>query len=150
MKSDALPEARDIEALLATIERWNRRAFNWRGARDCVRFAFACAEAQTGIDPMRGLHWNSKRDALRVARSEGGLEAAIDARFARRVAPSEAKRGDIAALPDRLFGIRLLVVEGASLVAPGARGLGRQPRQQATIAWDVMSIVPAPEVGRDG
>ena len=57
----------------------------------------------------------------------------------RRVPPALAQRGDIAGVPDPLFGVRLMVVDGVTLVGPGARGLERQPRSAMVIAWDAMS-----------
>src|SRR3546814_3100758 len=67
------------------------------------------------------------------------METAMDRRMA-RVAPALAMRGDIAGVPDPLTGLRLMVVEGAMLVGPGAAGLERQPRCAMTIAWDVTTV----------
>lgn len=132
--------SRDITALLALIEARSASAFGWQRGRDCVSFAAACALAQTGHDLLAGVPgWRSRKQAKAIADAEGGLEAALDARLA-RVPPAMAQRGDIAALPDPLFGLRLMVIEGATLVGPGARGLERLPRSAMTLAW---SILPA-------
>jgi hypothetical protein len=103
-----------------------------------VSFAAACALAQTGRDLLAGVPgWRSRKQARAIAEAEGGLEAALDARLP-RIAPALAQRGDIAALPDPLFGLRLMVIEGATLVGPGARGLERLPRREMTLAWSVI------------
>lgn len=126
---------RDFTAFVETIEQARRRAFAWRRGRECVGFAGACIAAQTGRDPLAGVpHWRTRAEALAVAEAEGGLIAAIDARLD-RVPPAMAGRGDIAGLPDPLFGVRLMVVEGDTLVGPGRRGLERLPRAAMTMAW---------------
>lgn len=133
-----------MTALIGAIEAASRRAFGWRGQRDCVSFAGRCIKAQTGRDPLAGLpRWRTRREARAVAEAQGGLEAAIDKRLA-RIAPAMAQRGDIAGLPDRLFGVRLMVVEGETLVSPGTRGLERAPRSAMIMAWSA-DQVPADE-----
>src|SRR3546814_1602011 len=127
---------RDIEALILLIEDRAALSFGWRGKRDCAGFAAAAIEAQTGVDVLAGLSWSTRGGALAVLDAEGGMETAMDRRMA-RVAPALAMRGDIAGVPDPLTGLRLMVVEGAMLVGPGAAGLERQPRCAMTIAWDV-------------
>lgn len=129
---------RDITALIALIETRANRPFDWRGARDCVSFIVAGAEAQTGVDLLAGIpRWKSRREALAVAEQLGGLEAALDARLP-RVPPALAQRGDIAGLiEDSAFGIRLMLVEGDTLVGPGTRGLERLPRAAMVLAWSL-------------
>lgn len=132
--------SRDYAAMIAVIEKRARRVFRWVRGRECVGFSGACIEAQTGSDPLAGLpHWRTRREALAVAEAEGGLLAAIDARL-RRVPPALAQRGDIAGLPDPLFGVRLMVIEGETLVGPGARGLERLPRSAMTLAWSIDGV----------
>lgn len=126
---------RDHTALVAAIEARSARRFAWRRGRDCVSFAGACVTALTGRDPLSGLpRWRTRREAAAIIAAEGGLAAALDARFA-RVPPALAQRGDIAGLPDRLLGIRLMIIEGETLVGPGARGAERLPRSAMTCAW---------------
>lgn len=127
--------SRDIAALIALLEARQARGFRWRRGRDCVSFAAACVEAQTGVDPLADLpRWRSRREALAIVQAQGGLEQALDVRLA-RIAPAMARRGDIAGLPDPLLGVRLMVVEGDTLVGPGGRGLERLPRSAMTMAW---------------
>jgi hypothetical protein len=135
---------RDFIALVETIEQRQSRPFRWRRGRECVGFSAACIAAQTGRDPLTDLpSWRTRREALAVAEAEGGLEAAIDKRFV-RIPPALAQRGDIAGLPDDLFGVRLMIVEGDTLVAPGAEGLIRSPRSEMIVAW---SITPQETAG---
>lgn len=129
--------SRDYVALVAAIESRARRPFAWRRGRDCVSFAAACAKAQTGQDLLAGVpRWKSRREALAFAEERGGLVTALDIRLD-RVPPALAQRGDIAGLPDPLFGVRLMIVEGETLVGPGERGLERLPRSAMTVAWSV-------------
>ena len=130
---------RDIPALLAMIEKRSAIAFAWRGGRDCVSFAARAVKAQTGIDPRGDLRWSTLKQARAAIAQEGGIEAALDARFD-RIAPALARRGDIAGIADDRFGIRLMVVEGAMLVAPSAKGLDRLPRHHMIMAWDTESV----------
>jgi hypothetical protein len=131
--------SRDTAALIACIEAHSARPFSWRRGRDCVSFAAACVEAQTGAEPLADLpSWRSRREALAVVDQVGGLSRALDQRL-QPIAPAMAQRGDIAGVeasgPDRPFGIRLMVIEGGTLVGPGQRGLERLPRSVMTMAW---------------
>ena len=126
---------RDHDALLALIEQVAAKPFAWRD-HHCVRFAARAVEAQTGRDPMAGIVCRSKREAVVLLEQEGGLEAAVDRRL-RRIAPALAARGDIAGVVDEEFGVRLMVVEGATLVGPGATGQRRVPRGAMIMAWSV-------------
>jgi hypothetical protein len=130
--------SRDIPALIACIEAYSQKPFRWRSGRDCVSFAAACVQHETGVDPLADLPvWSTRREALAVAKAEGGLEAALDKRLT-RIAPAMAQRGDIAGLPDERFGVRLMVVEGTTLVGPGDRGLERLPRTEMAFAWSAV------------
>ena len=124
---------RDHEALLALLERRARSPFSWR-RWDCARFAAAAVKASTGRDVLGGLRWRSRREAAVVIEQEGGLEAAVSRRLV-PIAPALAARGDVAGVPDTLFGIRLMIVEGRTLVGVGERGLERCPRAAMTLAW---------------
>lgn len=137
--------SRNYTALIEAIEQRQSRPFRWRRGRECVGFAGACVQAQTGRDPLADLPtWRTRREALAVAEAEGGLEAAIDRRFT-RVPLALAQRGDLAGLPDDLFGVRLMIIEGDMLVAPGTCGLERRPRSEMTLAWSTQRSEPAGE-----
>lgn len=130
---------RDVQALIAMIEARQSVRFRW-GFNDCVRFAARAIRAQTGHDPLAGLpRWNSRREALAVCDELGGLIAAIDARL-EEIPPAFAQRGDIAGIEDGLFGVRLMVVEGATLIGPGRRGLERLPRSAMMRAWSALKF----------
>ena len=127
--------SRDYTALVAAIEVRSAQGFGWRRGQDCLSFSAACIEAQTGEDILAGVpHWKTRREALAIADQMGGLSWGLDQKRL-PIPPAMAQRGDIAGLPDRLFGIRLMVVEGDTLVGPGARGLERLPRSAMTVAW---------------
>lgn len=126
---------RDLAALSAVIAARQTLAFSWSKGRCCASHMAAAVEAQTGVDVLAGLTWRNRREAVKVIDSLGGLEAAMDARFA-RIAPAMAKRGDIAGIADRLLGVQLAVVDGAVLTAPGDWGLEHAPREAMIMAWD--------------
>lgn len=131
--------ARDIQALLALIEARARWSHAWVRGRCCVSFALRGVDAQTGVDLLADIPvWSNRAEALSVARKLGGLRNALDARM-NRVSPALAQRGDVAALPDRAFGVRLMIVEGPLLVGPGIDGLERIERSAMVVAWDALS-----------
>lgn len=139
ISADHPAHVRDITALLAWIEEAQSRGFAWRRGHDCVSFALGAVEAQTGVDLLADIPlWSTRSEALKVARGLGGLTAAIDARM-ERVPAAMARRGDVAALPDKAFGVRLMLVEGATLVAPTDHGLDRTLRSTMAWAWDAAS-----------
>lgn len=130
---------RNMDALLRFIEERQAVPFAWPQPFDCVSFAMGAVEAQCGWTPLRRqngrrMTWRSRRGALRVVAGLGGLEVALDARMT-SVAPAKARRGDVAGVADDLLGVRLMVVEGETLVSPGMRGLKRVPRSQMIRAW---------------
>jgi hypothetical protein len=127
--------SRDFTALVSAIEVRSARRFGWRHGRCCVSFAAACVKAQTGEDILEGVpRWKTRREAVGIAKERGGLKKALDVRLD-RIPAAMAQRGDIAGLPDRQFGIRLMVVEGDTLVGPGLKGLERMPRSAMGMAW---------------
>lgn len=129
--------ARDLEALFRFLA--DRASMPFRPGRnrnDCVSFSAKAAEAQTGGNPLGDLRWSSLREGRQLLATLGGLEQAVDDRLA-RIAPAMAQRGDIGAIPDDRFGLRLMVVEGATLVGPGALGNARVPRAAMVAAWSL-------------
>ncbi len=137
--------ARDVDALIGFLADRSGMPFRWgRGRNDCVAFSAKAAKVQTGIDPLGDLQWKSRREARALMKRLGGLEKAVDDRLP-RIAPAMAMRGDIAGVEDPELGIRLMVVEGATLAGPGARGLERLPRAMMVAAWSI-----DPEAQSDG
>lgn len=139
-------ERRDPAALVAYLDAAADRPFAWgRRGNDCVSFAARAVKAQTGqtIASMVGdLRWAGARGAVRALAKAGSLETVLDRRFA-RIPPALAARGDIGAVPDERFGLRLMIVEGATLAGPGDRGIRREPRAALVAAW---SITEPPDV----
>ena len=129
--------ARVLEALLSFIESRDRTPFAWgRGANDCASFMLDAIVAQGGADPFPGKTWANETEAARVIKRHGGLERAVTKRL-RAIPPAMAQRGDVAGVPDERFGVSLMIVEGATLVAPGTRGNKRLPRSAMTKAWTI-------------
>lgn len=127
--------ARDYPALVAFLRERMRTGFAW-GAHDCVTFAAEAVKAQTGADPLRAVtsRWTSERGAARVLRAKGGLEAAVSS-VLRPIAPAMAARGDVAGWLDEKGRLQLAIVEGETLIGPGAAGLTRLPRRSMAKAW---------------
>lgn len=131
---------RDLEALLAYLEARAAMPFAWGPrANDCVSFAAGAVFVQTGRVLLPCRQWTTPIGAARVLREFGGLENAINNRLA-RIPPAQAMRGDVAAVHDELFGIRLMIVEGGTLAGPGARGIKRVPRAAMTAAWSTADV----------
>jgi len=132
---------RDIAALLALIEARRDWAHAWTRGRDCVSFALRCVEAQTGVDLLADIPaWRDRREARQVTHDLGGLTAALDERLD-PIAPALAQRGDVAALAEPTFGIRLMVIEGETMVGPGDRGLERLLRYAMIRSWSIASLI---------
>ncbi|MFC3579134.1 DUF6950 family protein [Sphingomonas hylomeconis] len=130
---------RDYDALLGFIADRRDMPFAWgRHANDCASFAAGAVLAQTGRDVIGSATWSSRVGALRVAQRLGGLPAIVTARLT-EIAPAMAQRGDVAGVADDLFpgGIRLMVVEGVTLVGPAEQGTERQQRAAMIRAWSV-------------
>lgn len=126
---------RDYDALLRFIAEREAVPHSFGKQRnDCVAYGAGAIRAQTGRAPLGRLRWTTVRGAARVLKRLGGMEAAVSARL-RPIAPAEAMRGDIAGIDDAQFGLRLMVVEGDTLVGPGAHGNKRQPRAAMIKAW---------------
>lgn len=131
---------RDIEALLRFLEQRSAMPFKWgRRRNDCVSFAAAAVRAQTGRNPLGKIRWTTPYGAARVLKAKGGLAKAVSGKLA-HIAPAMASRGDVAGVPDKRFGVRLMIVEGATLAGPGERGIERLPRSAMVMAWDAASV----------
>jgi len=108
--------------------------FAW-GAHDCVGFAAAWLKNSTGIDHLAELSkWTTAAQAARIIKQEGGLEAALNARF-ERTHPNYAHDGDLA-----LHNGCLCLFSGAHIVGPGKTGLTHNSRLLAEAAWRVFPL----------
>lgn len=129
---------RDLAALHAFIDERHALPHAWgRYANDCVGFVLGAVQAQTGKKVAGRIRWSSRKAAVRIIKRFGSLEAALDAHF-ERIPPSLAKRGDIAGVPDKEFGVHPMIVEGLTLVGPGEKGNRRLPRSAMTMAWSAV------------
>lgn len=105
------------------------KPFAW-GLNDCVLFTAVWVKEATGVDHLADLpKWENEKQALRIAKKLGGLEAEMDARF-KRIDPNFAQDGDIA-----LYRDGLCLFSGARIVGPGAGGLVHVNRTEAVCAW---------------
>lgn len=136
---------RDYEALHAFIDARQAAPHAWgRAANDCVGFVLGAIEAQTGITVAPEITWSDERTGRRAIAKLGGLEAAFDAHFT-RFPPALAGRGDIAGVRDDGDRLHVMLVEGATLVGPGAAGNARLPRSAMVAAWSIAALLAEPD-----
>lgn len=114
-----------------------RQPYAW-GTNDCVTFAADAVEAVTGTDPLAELRgaWTSESEAMTVLEAQGGLIAAMDARFLRK-AKEFAQRGDLVLVKDANGQPSLAVCVGKDAVAPGEDEMLLVPMGLARMAWEV-------------
>lgn len=121
------------ERLAAYLAVRERTPFEY-GVNDCVLFAAGAVEAMTGVRPALP-RWRTQRQAAALLLRRGGILEATAA-----VLPAcplgLAQRGDLAVC-EAVDGPALLVIEGATLIGPGASGLTRWPRAAAYAAFRV-------------
>lgn len=114
------------ESRLYALERDCRQlAFAW-GMHDCCSFAAAAVEAVTGQPISMPGSYTSDRQAQRVLKERGGLEAAVtEILGVQPCAPHFAQRGDIVLLRQPKSATRhaLAVCFGTYAFAPGDHGL---------------------------
>ncbi len=128
------------ERLAELLEVSRTKPFIW-GQHDCVQFALSVLKAVDARDWSQISHtpYRSARKAKRVLQ-EMGFESAQElaqAVLGPAYTPlSEAKRGDLAAVPTP-FGPALGVVVGAQVAAPGKSGLVLTPLTQALACWRI-------------
>lgn len=108
------------------------------GTNDCVTFAADAVQAVTGTDPIPELRgaWDDESGAMAVLEAQGGLVAAMDARFPRREV-NFAQRGDLVLIKDANGQPSLGVCVGRDAVAPGVDEMLLTPIGKARIAWEV-------------
>lgn len=124
------------ERLIDYIVARESRPFKWgKGEQDCSSFSAGGVLAMTDADIMADVpDYASAEDAdLLLAKP---LEQWLDERLPRRARASLAQRGDLA-LANLDGQDTVMIVEGATLVGPGRRGLVRLPRSAMHAAWAV-------------
>lgn len=103
--------------------------FKW-GEHDCVLFAAGWVREATRFDHLSDLpRWSNEREALRILRDHGGLEAMLDERFD-RVHPNLACDGALT-----IHKNSVCIFSGAHIVGPGIGGLQFVKRTEAMCAW---------------
>jgi len=125
------------DLLTAYIERKRHEAFAW-GSNDCCLFAADWVELCTGKDyaeTWRG-RYSSGLGAVRVLDQAGGVEALVDALRLHRVAPQQARRGDIVA-QQAGGGITLGICLGLNTAFVAKTGLVFMPISNVETAWRI-------------
>lgn len=103
---------------------------------DCCSFAFQCAKALTGYDALADIEDYADAADADLVLDAHPMEAFASLHFPERSSIGFAQRGDIALVVVKAE-LALTVVEGASLVGPGAFKLERLPRVAMLKAWAV-------------
>lgn len=111
------------------LQQHRHTSFEW-GKHDCVLFAARWVQIATGVDHLADVPaWHDEREALRMLRDHGGLEALLDERF-ERVHPNLAQDGALT-----IYERSVCLFSGAHIVGPGLAGLTFNNRTLATCAW---------------
>lgn len=123
--------------LAAHIERARSRPFDWK-THNCATFVVESAELLCGAKlETPKIYGEDMAGIARVARDHGGLEAAASVTFG---APLDgwkhASRGDVA-LAECEGRPTLFLVAGATICAPGEKGLVHLPLRAALKVWKV-------------
>jgi cell wall-associated NlpC family hydrolase len=108
------------------------------GTHDCVTTAADWVLEIRGTDPIEAIRgtWDSEAGAAAVLEAQGGLIAALDARFP-RIARSMAQRGDLVLVKDATGQPSLAICVGSHAWAPGQDEALLTPMRLAMLAWDV-------------
>jgi hypothetical protein len=125
------------DLLAAYIEERRNAPFAW-GSNDCCLFAADWVELCTGKDyaeTWRG-SYSSGLGAVRILDEAGGVEALVDALRLHRVAPQQARRGDIVA-QQAGGGITLGICIGPTTVFVAKTGLVFMPISNIETAWRI-------------
>lgn len=128
------------ERLAAYLCQQRPNRFAW-GTHDCANFAAGAVLAVTGCQVLQ-LQWAGAADAVRLLRTLGGLQAAVDRQLPRLQTAELAQRGDVVLAQQLVAGGRarrqfLAVADGARWWAPSVTGLHSGPMAAAATAWGV-------------
>ena len=124
--------------LWAEIEAASGRPFSW-GEQDCCLFAARCVDAMvigsTYVAELQAAY-DDKTSALRYLVAQGGLHAALTARFGEPQPWWKIRRGDLAlvATPDSIGSVGLCVGPTIACVDQ-ERGVQYLPLDQAQAGW---------------
>lgn len=99
------------------------------GTNDCILFTIGWVEIASGKKYLPAKIWKNEKEALKLIKKNGGLEAVFDKRF-KPVQPNYAADGDLTIVE----GISYLF-SGANIVTVGTDGLKYRSRLLAQKAW---------------
>jgi hypothetical protein len=126
------------EKMIEFLEARRRLPFKFGSSEnDCCSFAAAWVKIANGVDCMAVVPAYASAEEADVL-LETPLDEMIDKSLPRRD-PQFAQRGDIGlAKLGNGCELTVVIVEGATLVGPGKRGIARVPRGSALVAaWEV-------------
>lgn len=124
------------QRLVEYVEAHRQTPFAW-GTHDCCRFAAGAVEAMTDENPMAAFDYGNERQALRLIRDAGTLDALMYRTLGESLpSVAYAKRGDVV-ISDLGNGPTVGVVLGADAVYAAPVGLFFQPAQSARAAWRI-------------
>lgn len=116
--------------MIDVLNKYSGRPFHY-GA-DCCQFAGEVVESFTGQNPMAGFFYSNKREAYKIIKGMGGLEAAITQTLGDPYDGS--KDGDVCLIDTDLGPAAAVVFRGA-IVAREQGGLIRYPLDAAIKVW---------------
>lgn len=119
--------------LAGFIEARRDQPFSW-GDNDCVSFCAAAIEAMTEENPLR-FSYSSEREARRILRSHGGLEAMVDDVYPRRNV-LDLQRGDLGLVRNGDMQT-LCVIWPPHAIGPGLTGIVLAPVEECVCGWMV-------------
>ncbi len=124
-----------LARLWAEIEAAETRPFLW-GQHDCCKFAARCVEAVTG-EPVE-LPYDDKPSAFRYLTEQGGIAAAVTARYGEPTTWWKVQRGDLCLVdtPDGIGSLGVCMGPTIACVSQD-RGLEYLPLDAATHCWRI-------------
>jgi hypothetical protein len=127
-----------LAQLLQQIEAANKRTFAW-GDHDCCLFAARCVDAMRGSEFAEELRlaYSDQASALAFVSSEGGLEAALTARFGESFPWWKAHRGDLCLVntPDGIGSVGICMGPTIACVSE-TKGLTYVKIDKAARCWE--------------
>lgn len=105
----------------------------FRYGLDCCQFAGECVESLTGKNPMDALTYSNEREAYKIIKSFGGLEAAM--RHFLGEPYDSHKDGDVCIMDNNEGRELAAVIYRDRVVARVENGLMDYPISRATLIW---------------
>lgn len=133
------------DRLTKYIEKKQNAPFRW-GTNDCVKFAFGCVKAITGIDALKeswSREWKSKAEAYQILKDckadqwSDIYSPYLSGKYGLDVInPKMAQRGDLA-MVETPYGLALGIVTINGIAVPGRKGLEYSNRKDAIKVWRI-------------